>query len=79
MKLKLWQRIPIIIDFIENFDKIKNLCKKSLLRLKYLFWSKKDKEKSKMLIKEYQLPKDSYGVKGVIINKDIKRKRRSEG
>ena len=66
-----------IIDFVENFDKIKEMFKRLLFRLKYyLFWSKEDKKKSEELIKKYQIPKGVIGVKEVIISKEIIRKTR---
>lgn len=68
-----------IIDIIENFDKIKNILRRLVFRLKYhLFWSKEDKKKSKELIKKYQLPKNVIGIKEVIVAKNIKRIRRYE-
>ena len=68
-----------VIDIIENFDKIKNIFRRLVFRLKYhLFWSKEDKKKSKELIKKHQIPKNVIGVKEVIVAKTIKRTRRYE-
>ena len=68
-----------IIDLIENHNKIKNILRNTISELKYhLFWSKEDKKKSEELIKKYQLPKGTFGIKEVIVSKDIKRIRRTE-
>lgn len=65
------------IDFIENFDKIKSILRNGVSKLKYhLFWSKEDKKKSEELIKKYQLPKETFGIKEVIVSENIIRRTR---
>ena len=70
--------ISTLILILKEWDFIKKILMRIKLRINYLFWSKEAKEKSKMLIKQYQLPKDTIGVKGIVFSKEVKTTRRTK-